>query len=130
MYTLFILFFISLFGIVFMIARKLTLLKKEKVLISLNNEEVLLEIPHLEKMKHHTFETIKKYGHLGLVTVLRWYIKFSNLLKNKYEEIKIKRQQAGDGEKKETSKFLKMISGYKHKIRKIKQKIHEEEKKL
>ena len=107
-----------------------TLSEKDLVL---SEEEVLLEIPHLEKVKHFTIKNIKKYGHISLVETLRFYIRSSNFLKNKYEEIKIKNIQyrnrlASDLPEKQVSKFLKMISDYKHKIREIKHKIHEEER--
>jgi len=132
MYLLLILFFLSLFAIIFMIGKKLILQKtlSEKELV-LSEEEVLLEIPHLEKVKHFTIKNIKKYEHIGLVAVLRLYVRFSNFLKNKYEEKKtrIKENHANNGEK-EISKFLKVIGDYKRKIRVMKHKIHEEEKNL
>lgn len=97
-------------------------------------EEVLFGIPHLEKIKDLTIQNIKKYGHLSVVATLRFYIRGTKVLKNRYEEIKIKIKDIHDkknninGERKEISKFLKIISDYKHKIREIKHKIHEEEK--
>jgi len=113
-----------------MIGRKLILLQNGLVV---NKEEVLFKIPHLEKIKNLTIENAKKYGHLGLVTTLRLYVRSINFLKNKYQETKIKienwnKENHINGEKKEISKFLKIIGDYKHKIREIKNKIHEEEK--
>jgi len=135
MSILLILFFISLFGIIIMIGRKLVLLNNGHIL---NKEEIFFGIPHLEKIKQNTIQNIKKYGHIGLVETLRFHIRSSNFLKSKYEEIKnkikdmqVKNQgllNSGSGEKVEASKFLKMISEYKNKIREIKHKIHEEEK--
>ena|SRR3989344_4975155 len=130
MYILLILFFTSLILIIFMIGRKLILLQNGLVV---NKEEVLFKIPHLEKIKNLTIENAKKYGHLGLVTTLRLYVRSINFLKNKYQETKIKienwnKENHINGEKKEISKFLKIIGDYKHKIREIKNKIHEEEK--
>lgn len=132
MSILLILFFTSFFGIIIMIGRKLVLLQNGQ---TLEREEVSFKIPHLEKIKHLTVKNMKKYGHMSLVTTLRFYVRSMNLLKNKYEETKIKiknfntrKDSNGNGaEKVEVSKFLKMISEYKHKIRAIKQKIHEEE---
>lgn len=133
MYILLILFFISLLGISIMIGRKLVLLKNGQ---ALGIEKVLFEIPHLEKVKYLIVQNTKKYGHIGLVESLRFYIRSSNFLKSKYGEIKnkiknirTKNQSNGNPpEKAEVSKFLKMVSDYKHKIREIKHKIHEEEK--
>ena len=132
MSILLILFFTSFFGIIIMIGRKLVLLQNGQ---TLEREEVSFKIPHLEKIKHLTVKNMRKYGHMSLVTTLRFYVRSMNLLKNKYEETKIRiknfntrKDSNGNGaEKVEVSKFLKMISEYKHKIRAIKQKIHEEE---
>ena len=103
---------------------------------ALTGERVVFEIPHLEKVKDLAVKNIKKYGHLSLVVTLRLYIRSTNFFKNKYEEIKIKIKNIntknhanGDSsEKIEVSKFLKIISDYKRKIREMKHKIHEEEK--
>ena len=131
MYFLLTLFFISLLGITFMIGRKLVMLQNGQVQ---NKEETILKAPYLEEWKHLTIKNIKKHGYIGLVATIRFYIRSSNFLKNKYQEVKIKikniRSKNSNGnspEKREVSKFLKMISEYKHKIRKIKHKIKEEE---
>ena len=131
MYIILILFFASLLGIIFMVGRKLFLLQKGVIVIE---EKVSFEAPHLDKIKHATVENIKKYSHASLVLSIRLYVRSINLLKNKYEEIRIKiknKKGGSDGElqeKREASKFLKMMSEYKHKIKEIKKKIHEEEK--
>ena len=132
MYILLTLFFISLISIIFMIGRRLVLLRAGHTMIA---EGIVFEIPHLKKIKHITVTNFKKYGHKSVVETLRFYIRGTNLLKNKYQEIKIKINTFGqathkNGEKKEISKFLKVIGDYKHKIRKIKEKIHEEENSL
>ncbi len=130
MYFLLILFFTSLLGIIFMIGRKLMMLQNGQVL---NREEVLLKTPYLEEWKQTTIKKIKEHGHAGLITTIRFYVRSTNLLKNKYQKIKnavkdLHSKKLNEGEKKEVSKFLKMISEYKQKIRRIKNKIHEEEK--
>jgi len=131
MYFLLTLFFASLLGIVFMIGRKLMLLQNGQVL---QKEETVFRTPNLEEWKYLTVKNIKKYGYLGLVTTIRFYIRGTNFLKNKYREVRIKiknmRERNSNGEsaeKREASGFLKMISEYKHKIREIKHKIKEEE---
>ncbi len=132
MYFLLILFFGSLFGITFMIGKKLLMLQNGEVL---NREEVFLKTPYLEEWKQVTIKNIRKHSHTVLVTTIRFYVRSTNLLKNKYQKIKsrvkdMNRKKLDEGERKEVSKFLKMISEYKQKIRKIKYKINEEEKKL
>jgi hypothetical protein len=132
MYFLLILFFGSLLGIIFMIGRKLVMLQNDYVV---QREEIMFEVPFLKKAKHITIKNIKKHSYIGLVATIRFYIRSTNFLKNKYQEVKTKiksRNKEGiiDSEKKEISKFLKMISEYKHKIREIKHKIKEEENNL
>ncbi|OGI95318.1 hypothetical protein A2917_02000 [Candidatus Nomurabacteria bacterium RIFCSPLOWO2_01_FULL_42_17] len=128
-YLLLILFFASLVAIIIMIGRKLAVIEHEQIL---NHEEVLFEIPNLEKVKHFTIRNLKKYGHAGLVGTMRLYLKSKNFLRNKYEQIKIKINKISNethvnGEKREISKFLKVIGDYKHKIREIQHKIKKEE---
>ncbi len=130
-YILLVLFFASLFSIIFMIGKRLVLLKQEKIL-NLNEEKVAFELPYLKEIKHLTVTNIKKHGYAFLVMIIRFYVRGTNLLKNKYEEIKIKiknrsQQNNLNGEKKEISKFLKIIGDYKNKIREIKHKINKEE---
>ncbi|HTE48768.1 MAG TPA: hypothetical protein VK675_02595 [Candidatus Paceibacterota bacterium] len=109
-----------------MIGRKLVLLKQEEVK---NQEEVLLvELPYLKEVEQLTVVSLKKHGYALLVAIVRFYVRGTNLLKNKYEKIKIKiKKNRVNGEKKEISRFLKIMGDYKHKIREIKHKIKKEE---
>ena len=131
MYFLLILFFGSLLSITFMIGRKLIILRGGQVA---HESEAILNTLYLEEWKQAAVKSIRKYSYFGLVSVIRFYFRFSNLLKNKYQELKIKaksmRGKKSNGEKtepREASKFLKMISEYKYKIRRIKRQIKEEE---
>lgn len=131
MYFLLILFFGSLLGISFMIGRKLLMLQNGQVF---DRDETFLKTPYLEGLKHKTVKNIKKHGYTGLVTTIRFYIRSTNFVRKKYDEAKTaiknihqKKLNNGKEDKKETSKFLKIISEYKHKIRNIKHKIKEEE---
>lgn len=113
-----------------MVGRKLSVVRNGQMVESYHLHPF---IPDLHKIRRLAFESIKKYGHLSLIVILRSYIKSSNFLKNKYNETKIKikninRQKIMNGERQEISKFLKVISDYKHKIREIKHRIHEEER--
>ena len=131
MYFLLILFFTSLLGITFMVERKLVMLKNG---VLLHREETFFKAPYLEEWKHLTSKNVKRHGYTVLVATIRFYVRFSNLLKNKYQEIKIKiknirsrKSNSNLSGKQEISKFLKIISEYKYKIREIKHKIKEEE---
>src|ERR1035437_9542648 len=128
MYFLLTLFFVSLFGIILMIGRKLVLLQNGVVF----QKETILKTPSLEEWKHLTITSVKKHGYTGLVATIRFYIRSTNFLKNKYQEIKTKVKNINgkklrEEEKREVSGFLKMISEYKQKIREIKHKIKKEE---
>lgn len=101
----------------------------------LDRDEIFLKAPYLEELKHKIVKNIKKHGYIGLVTTIRFYIKSTNFVKNKYDEARTaiknihpKKSNNEKEDKQEISKFLKIISEYKHKIREIKHKIKEEEK--
>ena len=134
MYLL-IIFFISLIGITTLIGRKLILLRKGQV----NEEgEMLFEMPSLSEVKSITVESAKKGGDALLVMIVKGYFKVLNYLKHLYREIKENIKKAvhsyfnphgtPEGEQ-EASKFLKMVSSYKSKIRKIKRKVSQEDEK-
>jgi len=117
-----------------MIGKKLILLKNKKIEYT---ERILFKIPNLDEIKNITAKNSKRYGYIILVKIIRFYIRTSILLKYiyaitkkkikniyyKYFPYKIKEKN----KKNEVSKFLKMISDYKHKIKNIKDKIVEEE---
>ncbi len=127
------LFFASLVSIVFMIGRKLVLLKNGQIHIT---EDATFEIPYLKEARHLTITNVKKYEHIALVLIVKFYLQFSNFLKNKYRELKdkihnihINKYPNGElKEKIEASKLIKTVSSYTHRIKKIKQKIKEAEK--
>jgi len=128
MYIILIIFFISLVGISAMIGKKLILLKNRQIEYT---EKILFEIPNLDQIKHFTAKNSKRYGYMMLVEVIRFYIKSVKFLKHIYKEIKIKVKKINNKhfphKEKEVSKFLKMVSDYKNKIKIIKDKITEEE---
>ncbi len=135
MYIPLIFFFISLAGIMTMIGRKMSTVSFGEVLSS--NDFSHPFVPDIQKVKEVSVETLKKIGHFSLVATLRYYVRLTNFTKSKYqslrERINNKIHTGGDMELKgnrEISKFLKIISEYKVKIRDIKQKIHEEENNL
>jgi len=94
--------------------------------------EVMFGLQHMDCFKHFTIENLKKYEHKILVTTVRSYVISANFLKIKYHEVKNKIKNMTtksniNGEKKEISKFLKIIGEYKSKIREIRHKIKREE---
>ncbi len=115
-----------------MVGRKLALVNSGNVV---TQEHPHVFVPDLVKIRHMTKVNAKRYGYLMLLITLRLYVRTVNLLKSQYRELETriknmrkKKGVSGTEEEQEASKFLKMISEYKHKIRAIKQKIHEEEK--
>lgn len=113
-----------------MVGRKLVMLQNGQVP---HKREVLFGAQYLEELKQATIKNVKKHGYRGLVATIRFYVQSSNILKNKFEEIKIKaknlreKSSGSPAQKQEINNFLKMISEYKHKIREIKHRIKEEE---
>ncbi|MFA5095352.1 MAG: hypothetical protein WC447_01685 [Candidatus Paceibacterota bacterium] len=134
MYFPLILFFLSLIGIIIMIWRELVLVRNGQVATAQHSHPF---VPELQKIKHLTFKNIRRLGYLTIFVTLRFFIKSSNFLKITskmlLEELKNKlkknKNSSLDGtiEKKEVSKYLRIISEYQQKIRKMKHKIKEEE---
>lgn len=109
-----------------MIGRKLVMVQNGDVI---SREAISFEPSYLEELKNVFLENTKKYSYVGLVLIIRLYVRFTNFLKSRYQEIKNSFLKNDiEGEKKEISKFLKIISDYKQRIRRIKHKIREEEK--
>ena len=132
MYIALTLFFTSLLGIMFMIGRKVRMVRAIGIM---EKEFENPFISDLQKIKSLSIIGVKKLGHMGVVSILRLQVKTTNFLKNKFNEMIDKVRELNyknelDGsvkEKVEISKFLSVISEYKKKIRDIKYKIHEEE---
>ncbi len=64
-----------------MIGRKLILMQNGQVF---SKEEISFRAPFLEEWKHLTVKNIKKHSYVGLVAGIRFYIRFSSFLKNKF----------------------------------------------
>jgi hypothetical protein len=132
MYITFSLFFISLAGIMIMIGRKLAPVRNGQFV---EQEYPHPFVPHIEKMKRFSYKSLRKYEHLALVAILRFYVRFINYIKYLYQVLIAKITQTlnkdrfeGDSfDKREISKFLKIISDYKQRVRNIKHRIKEEE---
>ena len=117
-----------------MMWRKLILIRSGEIS---NAGETLLQVPYIEEAKHLTIKNIKRYAYITLVAIIRLSVRSENFFKLKYQNLKdkirnIKMNKKGHlngnpENKQEVNKFLKMVSEYKQKIRKIKHKIKEEE---
>jgi hypothetical protein len=134
MYLPLILFFLSLTGIVVMIWRELVLVKNGQVAITQHSHPF---VPDLQKIRYAILKNTKKFGYVIIFVTLRFFIKSSNFVKTTSkilaEEIKSKLKKRNDKpsnepeEKREVSKYLRIISEYRQKIREMKHKIKEEE---
>lgn len=129
MITLLILFFLSLIGISFMIGKKLVLIRNGNVI---HQETLPRLIPDIQTLKYTARKTTKQGVYIATVIVIKLYVQSGNLAKNIYDKTKVKIQSLKKKdhatEKKEASKFLKMISDYKYKVKHIKRQIEEENK--
>jgi hypothetical protein len=118
-----------------MIGRKLALVRSGGEISSIYHVHPF--VPELQKIKNATLKNTKKLGYIIIYITLRFFIKSSNLIKNTsiliVEKLKnkFKKNKGSDSmsnpEKKEVSGYLKVISEYRHKIRKMKHIIKEEE---
>ena len=135
MSLLLILFFGSLLGITVMISRKLIVLRNQPIVFE---EKVLVQTPNLKEIRYVFIKKTREYGYIALVEIIRFSVRSSKLLKNTYKEVKHKIKNITRKhithtteeikKEKEVSGFLKKISEYKHKLRKIKKQVIEEEK--
>jgi hypothetical protein len=130
MYFLLILFFGSLVGIIFMIGRKLATLTGEPIPSA---EEIVFDETYWNELKIEIIKDIKKWAYLALVAIVRFYVYTTDFLKKEYALLKNKiqsmgpnKQAVGVPEEKKENKFLKMISDYKYKVRKIRYQIKRE----
>ncbi|OGI73908.1 hypothetical protein A3D42_02715 [Candidatus Nomurabacteria bacterium RIFCSPHIGHO2_02_FULL_41_18] len=125
-------FFISLISLTIIFGRKLIAIREQEEKI-VEQEHAETDIPYMAEIKEIIIRKIKKYGYLGIETIIRIYFRSLNFLKARYEEFKKKIEGKNNVENKfsdrKTNGFLKMVSDYKHKIRQIKHKVKEEEKK-
>ena len=119
-----------------MIGRKLMLLNNlEGHTIHNTTETFLSEILDFNKIKHLTIKNSKKMGHTTIWVILRIYLISSNFINKKRKEIvvkikeKIKKHHKSEEtiQPKEDSKYIKIISEYRQKIKHMKHKIKEEE---
>ncbi|MEK7588913.1 MAG: hypothetical protein AAB438_03790 [Patescibacteria group bacterium] len=115
-----------------MFERRLALLKSQGA-HEIEKKHSTLGVPYVLEIKDITIKGVKKVGYVSIVTTIRLYFRSLNFLKYRYEKLKaITKKVNGEvkngTEKKDVSKFLKVVSDYKHKIRKIKHQIQEEEK--
>lgn len=122
-------FFISLGAMATMLKRKIVLLGNGHV----NAKEKELELPYVVEVKNIFLKKTRQFGYVGVVTIIRLYFKSFNFLKAKYAVLKNKVNSLGKTElkngngQKELNGFLKVVSDYKEKIKKIKHRIKEEE---
>jgi hypothetical protein len=135
MYVFLVLFVLSFTAITYIVRRKIAMVKNGWVPEPLHPHPF---VPDMQKLKHFTVANARRMEHMALVTLLRSYVKTLNLLKSQYRKSVAKlnnlknRNKIKNGEPINTdaSKFLKMVSDYKHKIRTLKRRIHEEENKM
>ncbi len=133
MYLPLILFFLSLAGIIIMVWRELVLVRNGQVTTA---HHIHPFVPDLQKIKYLTSKGTKKLSYLTLFVTLKIFIKSSNFIKTQsiilIKELKNKLKKNNENslnerKGKEVSKYLKIISEYQQKIRKIKHRIKEEE---
>jgi hypothetical protein len=133
-----ILFLISLIGIIGMVVVKSVIIEKNKLILqSIQQEHPLFE--DFQKIKKFLRGKFKNYVYLLTFVILRFFINLIKFLKEKiyinskkisakYNSILGIDQDKINGFQEEPSPFVKTMSEYKEKIRKIKFKIKKENK--
>ena len=131
-----IIFVLSLVSITVLVGRKMAILRSGG---GAKKDEPLPHpfFPDWEKVFEFIKKSSRRYGYVATVAFIRLYVRSSNLTREKSREITekllnlINRKKNGNGapaETHEVNKFLKMVAEYKEKIRRIKHRVHEEEK--
>ncbi len=125
-------FFGSLISISALIGKKLLSIKNSGEYYL--SKEASFELPYIDEVKHGVKTSIKKLENVILILILRIYMKTTNYFKTTSKKIKKNlRNKILKNEKHiaqpEVSKFLKMVSDYKVKIKEIKHQIKKEENK-
>ncbi len=136
MYLPLFIFLISLSGLGFLFFRKFKALGPELVARRrFDHTQFFFDVPELEDISVIVVKQMKRYGYLTLVTTLRIYVRGGKVAQNLAKTIG-KRATALSHKylvkKKEkqgvrTSKFLKTVGEYKHKIATLKERIKREE---
>ncbi len=131
MYLPLILFFTSLVGIIVIIGHKLVLLRNGQVVRVQHSHPFVAD---LEKIKVLTIKNSKRAGYVVVFVTLRFFIKSSNSIKTISKELKNKIKSKFNKnttieqiEKKGVSNYLKVISEYRQRIKRIKHIIKKEE---
>lgn len=101
----------------------------------IDHTEFFFDVPELEDIKVIVVKQMKRYGYLTLVTTLRIYVRGGKLANTLARTIARKAMTLNDkylSKKKETkgaqtSIFLRTIGEYKRKIKKLKDRIKQEE---
>lgn len=117
-----------------MVGRKVLLIRNGVVF---EEYRVMSDEDYWEELKRSLSKGLRVLGFVMLVGIIRLYVKTTNYLKSTYEigktrikEIRARRMSkngAVEVKPQEASKFLKMVGNYKRKIRRIKEKVKEEE---
>ncbi len=130
-----ILFLVSLLGIILLIGRKVFSLRSDNYDIP-NDFEFVINVPDFEYIVTTSRKKFRKYGYITLIILIRLYVLAVHAVKRGFEKAWLWTKQKILGfkaEKKvtrvsrEANKFLLKVGEYKSKIRKIKEKIKEEE---
>ncbi|MEK7175646.1 MAG: hypothetical protein AAB693_02505 [Patescibacteria group bacterium] len=133
-----ILFLISLIGIIGMVVAKSIIIEKDKLILqSIQQEHPLSE--DFQKIKKFLRGKFKNYTYFLTFIILRFFINLINFLKEKiyinskkisakYNSMLGIDENKINGLQEEPSPFVKTMSEYKEKIRKIKFKIKKENK--
>lgn len=129
-----ILFLASALGILLLVGRKMVLLRNGDFSIP-TDFEFALEVPDFEQLRSTLQKKSRRFGYIALVIIIRLYVLGVHFLKRKLTVLwriivrKFKRRNKPENTEMtaEENKFLQKITAYKKRIRRIKERIKEEE---
>jgi hypothetical protein len=127
---------ISFIGMAVMLGRKYRMIGKGQISMAEGKFANPFQ-SEITRLKFASRKGAKRYAYASLFAVLRVYIRSANFLKTRSMDLarkiekRLLKNRAGvaaeNGEKREASRYLKMISEYQRKIRLMKRRIREEE---
>lgn len=123
-----VLFLASLFGIVFMITRKLRLLSTGQAM----PEGEHLQMPRFEDLGKIALVLLRRFGYFLLVESIRVYVRLGAAWRRDWEKLKVRikaklETHSATAGLKHKNKFLQMLADYKRRVKHIKEQVREEE---
>ncbi|MFM7088440.1 MAG: hypothetical protein ACKOW9_02830 [Candidatus Paceibacterota bacterium] len=127
-----VLFLTSVTGMVALIGRKVYTLRNTDVHVPMDFD-FSIDVPDFEEVGQHILKKSKRYSYILLVITIRAYVLGTHATKKQIQKVtqiikkRLHKRHARPIQTPTENKFLKRVTEYKHRIRKIKEQIKTEE---